>query len=236
MLKVFVLGLISTCLISCDVSNLAGPESFRVKEPSLGSVFTYITQQIDRNSAVVSGTESQYVETVIAVDTTLSGKNGVYVVKGEYPNPPNAPYILMSYYFIDDNQDIQWRYDGGGTYSWVRIPITTLAGTIDTAYGKVDYQSGKKADMRNIYTYTYIGDETITVDTMSIVTRKFRASMQYRVTFNGTELYKGVSESTLHYAPYLGMMVQSTSPATYDAGTNTWNNGYKTSLKIIVVK
>jgi hypothetical protein len=218
-----ILGII---FVGCEGGSVLGPESMRVKYPSIGSTFYFESYEIDRYNERISGTTNEYSSIVMSSDTILFGKSDIYVLRNQYRDTS-----YLEYFHVDADQNLQQRITFNNSTIWMRIPITTLAETKDTIRTSIDLAPGKKGTLEYMYMHSYYGDETYMIDTLKVTGRKFRSRLKYQTTYAGKVESSGEIQSIDHYLPSLGIMAYSYSPAYYDEQSNRWINGYVIRLK-----
>jgi hypothetical protein len=224
----FMVGLM---LVGCDGGSIVGPESMRVRAPQVGTTFFYESYQIDRYENRVSGTTNQYTKTVLASDTVLFGKSDVFILRNQYSDT-----TFLEYFTIDIDQNLLQRITLGNSAIWMKVPMTTLAESKDTIRTLIDMPSGKRGSLEYAYMHTYYGDQSFTLDTLTLSGRKFRSTLKYQAIASGKQEYAGEIESIDHYLPSLGILAESKTPASYDAVNDRWMNGYVILLQKSMVE
>jgi hypothetical protein len=211
-------------LWGCEGDGLLGPDELRLKPPKKGSVFYYDSYQIDDDGNRVSGTTT-YTTTVVDTDIEYKGKSGVFVLENRYDIANSDP--TLSYYYIGEDNDLYSLFEMYSTSKWMKIPMTTLAETIDTV--DATWQSGT---VNYIFRNTFIDNKPYSLDSIQVSGKRFRSRNKYKIVTYGVSTQEGILESTNHYLPNLGgMLCMSTLPATYNAATRTWTNGSETKLR-----
>lgn len=225
-MRIFAILFAGFFLWGCDGGSVLGPESMRIKFPIKGSTFYFESYEIDRFNDKVPGTTSEYSSIVMSSDTVLFGKTDIFVLRNQYNDTS-----FYSYYQIDDNLNLKQRVTLGNSSIWMSIPITSLAETMDTIKTSVDLAPGKRGTLEYVYLHSYYGDESFTIDTVTLTGRKFRSRLKYQTVYAGRVETSGELQSIDHYLPSLGIMAYSYSPAYFDVQSNRWINGYVTRLK-----
>ena len=228
-MRVILIIVLGFLLWGCEGGSILGPESMRVKPPTIGTTLYYESYEIDRYANPILSTKTGYRKTVIASDTILFGKSDVFVLRYQ-----SLDTSYLEYYAIDRDQNLLQKTTLGTAIQWITIPMTTLAETTDTLQTLVDIAPGKRGTLEYVYMHTYYGDQSFKLDTLQLSGRKFRSTVKFQLSASGKQEYAGESQSIQHYLPSLSVLAESKTLATYDALKDKWNNGYVTLLKTMV--
>jgi hypothetical protein len=158
-MKQAVLFSLMIILFSCGDSGPTQPNEILNLSPVLGRVFVYEVYEYDEfNNKKPLG---MYADTIIAVDTSVSGKNGLYATRsGAGP----------TFYLRDNMGDI--LVNPTDSLSSYTIPFTTLSEKIDSSqYGSV--YAGYYTITEEIRKVAYLNNETFIIGSESLECKKF---------------------------------------------------------------
>lgn len=211
-MKQAVLFSLLILLFSCGDTGPTQPESESFIRPVLGREFVYEVYEYDEfNNRKTLG---MFADTIIAVDTSVSGKNGLYATRnGASP----------TFYLRDNKGDI--LVNPTDSLSSYTIPFTTLSEKIDSSqYGSVS--PGYYTITEEIRKVAYLNNETFIIGSESLECKKF--SLKVISRFYGViDSKKGLISESLGdfsyvFSPKLGVPVNIIRMPFFDSVKNEY--------------
>lgn len=204
----FAALLLSLAIVAASCTTSTTPDNTTtISMPRVGSTFTFETYDTDTNGAVVAGSDTTHVDTVVASGIVFDDENDVWVVKGSNSD--------SSFYSVDKYNDVIIRgssWDAWFDQVWIRMPITSgvSSNVFNTDRATIN---GVVVETTRRIASERVSEEQVTVSGTQIRTVKVKITVSRVVTQNGAV----VSDySTFHYywfAPSLGGVVRIETPS-----------------------
>ena len=192
----------ATALFLASCSDPVEPTPTAPIVPGVGSTFSYATYNTNERGEKITGTDGQFVTTVVANNSTVSGNSGVWSIAG-----PNTDTMCFN---IDTYKDLGFRTNTVGETcfdtTWVRLAIETgVEGTVSTSESLNGVRTVKSVTCQpgGLLSFTIAGK--------TIVTHSFKITYSIVQTTNNVETSNVSRAVAVWYAPSLGTFVRRTT-------------------------
>lgn len=207
------IAMLAVVITACSSNDPVSPVPTGTKIPAVGSTYEFSTYRTGMDGRKISGSDSAFVQTVLASGIVFGGKTGVWSVESKDAvsgEPSDTLYLC-----IDSKQDVLLFFPDlsvDGAPKWIRLPITTGSAFADSTSATEDFNGIPVEFTLKVKTERGT-DESIAVGASSVATKKINMTLSVRVSAMGNELEAFEQKAYLWFAPNLGVFAQSSSDA-----------------------
>lgn len=207
------MAMLAVVVAACSSNDPVSPAPTGPKVPGVGSTYEFSIYSTDINGKKITGSDSTYVQTVLASGIDFGGKTGVWSVESKDAvsgEPSDTMYMC-----IDSKQDVLLYFPDlsvDGAPKWIRLPITTGSAFADSTSTTEDFNGVPVEFTLKVKTERGM-DESIAVGASSVATKKINMTISVRVSAMGNELEAFEQKANLWFASDLGVFAQSSSDA-----------------------
>jgi hypothetical protein len=205
-------------VVACSNNDPVAPVDTGLKAPVKGSVFEFNGYQTDLGGIKITDSDFTVLETVNATGLVFEGKTGVWSFITT--DKADGTVIDTTYACFDDKKDILLNFPDlsvDGSPRWLRLPVTTGLKAVDSTVAS-DSFNGIPIQISLKVTSERVGDESITVGSKSIATKKLSLTLAVSISALGQTIDSFTSVRSIWYAPSLGMFIQRSGEAFEAAG------------------
>jgi hypothetical protein len=229
--RIAILPALLVLLVSCG-DDPAGPEMVASIKAKPGNIYRYHTYDTDSSGVAITPARDTSISTVLRTNATYLGKPDVIVV--EDSSASGADTLYLGYESNDNVSIVPGLDELGLAPRWLTLPVASAGPLTVTSRDTLGAGTDTVEITDAALTATALGSEYMTVKGETIFVQKIRVTMEFSRTVNvngASEVDVDLNYSYyLYYAPALGFIAKTTTPALYDSSTGQWMPGTTVTL------